>query len=431
MIAKVSGPRRPKEQLTDVELRLFLEELCSELCRFHHIAETGRLPEEFLIEREVPLAAELYADLHIQGPGVPPYFVEIKYGMTTAEILARLSAKYAAKHLVSHPVLSTVQRLVVVLARQDSKDEELLARLQQAVSPTLRVEIWDEQHLLSLVQQHLHIERQEITAETLLDIRDASSRVKGFHAFGGVPFDRYENDALREQLLWRFAYWRLRQLRENHDLLPRQILPPGEYAQVAVVIADLCSFSSFVRDSPDDRVVRESLTSFFSKARYEVVHRGGMLENFVGDQILALFGIPDQRPGYIEDALAAAKALQRVGTAVSENWQRQIDRVQPSTGIHIGVAFGDINIMPLRPSSRTHTTAIADVINVGARLMNIAGPGEMLVSNSFFLHLRPESRSGFVAMEPQEARNVGRLKAWRHGPDQPTAFSVGTGTVSH
>jgi len=409
------------EQLTDVELRLFLEELCSDLCRFRHIADTGRLPEEFVIERELPIAPQLYADLYISGPGIAPYFVEIKYGMPTPEIVARLSAKYAAQHIATHAALSSAQRLVVVLDRQSRREGDLLAKLQAAISPTLEVELWDEPLLLSLVQRHLRIDRHEITPETLLDIREASARMKGFHAFGGAPIESYENDALREQLLWRFAHWRLRQLRERQGLLPRQILPPGQYRQVAVVIADLCSFSSFVRDTPDERVVRESLTSFFSKSRYEVVHRGGMLEAFVGDQILALFGIPDRQAGYIEDALGAAKALQRVGTAVSENWQRQIDRVQPSTGMHIGVAFGDIQIMPLRPSSRTHTTAIADVINVAARLMNTAGAGEIIVSNSFYLHLRPESRAGFVAMEPQEARNVGRLKAWRHGFSSPAS----------
>ncbi len=406
----------PEESLTDVELRLFLEELCSDLCRFRHVTETGQPPEAFGIEREIPIAPHVYADLHVRGPEIDPYFIEIKNGMPTQEIVQRLSAKYAARNLESHPDLLSTRRLVVVLDRKGRSESqaELVSQFQRAVAQGITVELWDEQMLLALTEKHLRLVRHEITAESLLDIRDACSRVSGFHAFGGSSLDGYENDPLREQLLWRFAYWRLRQIREATGVLPRQILPPGHYRQVAVVIADLCSFSSFVRDSPDDRVVRESLTSFFSKARYEVVHRGGMLENFVGDQILALFGIPDRRPDYIEDALGAAKALQRIGSAVSENWQRQIDRVQPSTGMHIGVAFGDIQIMPLRPASRTHTTAIADVINVAARLMNAAAAGEIVVSNSFYLHLRPQSRIGFAAMEPQDGRNVGRLKAWRH-----------------
>ena len=165
-------------------------------------------------------------------------------------------------------------------------------------------------------------------------------------------------------------------------------------------------------------MLRHCLSSLYSKARDEVINRGGMLENFVGDQILALFGLPDRMPGYLDSALGAAKALLRVGEAVSQNWQRKIDREQPSSGMHVGVAYGEVQIMPLRPSSRSHTTAIADVINVAARLMNVAGPGEIVVTNSLYLQLQPESRAGFSEMEPQDGRNVGRLRAWRYTQQQ-------------
>jgi len=405
---------RDGQPLTSVELRLFLEELCTDLCRFRHVAETGRVPEDFAVEREVPLGSERYADLLVEGPNVPPYLVEIKYGMATADVLARLAVKYGPQMFSEDGPVARARRLVVVVDGEGRGEPHLRDKIQRVVSPQLVVELWDEPTLLAQIHQYFHISRSTISEQSLLDIREAVARVKGYHAFAEGPFEEFSIDALKEQLLWRFSYWRLRQIREAEGLLARQIVQPGHYREVAVVIADLCSFSSFVRDSPDDRVVRESLTSFFSKARYEVVNRGGMLENFVGDQILALFGVPDRRSGYIEDAFATAKALQSVGTAVSENWQRQIDRVQPSTGMHIGVAFGDIQIMPLRPSSRTHTTAIADVINVAARLMNAAGSGEIVVSNSFYLHLEPTSRGGFKAMEPQEARNVGRIKSWRY-----------------
>jgi adenylate cyclase len=44
-----------------------------------------------------------------------------------------------------------------------------------------------------------------------------------------------------------------------------------------VLLADLCSFSSYVRDTADETIVRESLTAFYSKARYQIINSGGML----------------------------------------------------------------------------------------------------------------------------------------------------------
>ena len=213
--------------------------------------------------------------------------------------------------------------------------------------------------------------------------------------------------------MWQFGFWKLRQLRDAQKLGPREILPPGLYRGVVVLLADLCAFSSYVRDTPDDRIVRECLTSFYSKARYQILNNGGMLQQFVGDEVIGLFGIPDHSAGFAEDALETAKALLSIGKSVSHQWQRQIDRVQSSGGVHVGVAVGDMQIISLRPFGRTHVGAIGDCINVAARLMATAGPGEIVVSNSFLQALDEDSRAGFQEIEPVEGRNVGRIMAWK------------------
>lgn len=415
----------PTEPLTTQDLRLFLEELCCELCRFLHMTDDGLPPEALSIEREYPLGDGAFADVRVaraDGTGVP-YFVEVKWGVPDDELLSRLSLKYGRA-----TAMQGAGRLVVVLDTAGRGDRDtLLGRIRAALPPSLVVELWDEEQLLTRVRRLFHIHATRIDEQTLLDMREAVARVTARYAFeddhGGEDPNAATTgvaiDALREQLLWRFAFWRLRQIRGQRSLHPRQFLPPGTYRGVAVVIADLCSFSSYVRDTPDDTIVRDSLTSFYSKARYEVVNRGGMIENFVGDQVLALFGVPDRCPGYIDHALQASRALLSVGEAVSDFWQRQLDRQQPSAGMHIGVAYGDLQIVALRPSSRTHSTAIADVINVAARLMNMAGPGEVLVANSFYKQLSAGARAPFQPIAPQDARNVGRLRAYRLPPPSP------------
>ena len=424
--------------LTTQELRLFLEELCCDLCRFRHMQDEHLPPEALRIEREYALATGgPYADVHVSPlpgcAGPTPYFIEIKFGVADDELLGRLRLKYG-RSLPGHP---PANRLIVVLDLQNRSDAPgLLRAIREAVVPSLSVEFWDESRLLAEVNSLFGVHAPAIDEDHLLDMRDAIQRQMAHYAFGppegsassvsgcgsGPLLARAPApplDAVKEQLLWRFAFWRIRQIRQASGLSPREILPPGTYSGVAVVIADLCSFSSYVRDTPEDPIVRDSLTSFYSKARYEVVNRGGMVENFVGDQILALFGVPDRCPGYIEHALQAAQALLSVGEAVSDYWQRQIDRQQPSSGMHIGVAYGDLQIVALRPSCRANSTAIADVINVAARLMNMAGPGEVLVANSFYKQLSTPTRAALQPIAPQDARNVGRLRAWRLPAAQP------------
>ena len=150
-----------------------------------------------------------------------------------------------------------------------------------------------------------------------------------------------------------------------------------------------------------------------SKARYQVLNSGGMLYQFLGDGVVALFGLLEQPPGYVDAALECASALLDIGRSVSNEWQRRIDRLQSAGGCHIGMAIGDLNIVSLRPLSRTHVGAIADSINTAARLSSAAGPDEIVVANALFQALAAESQSRFAEMEPVEARNVGRLRAWK------------------
>src|SRR5207237_6542878 len=119
------------------------------------------------------------------------------------------------------------------------------------------------------------------------------------------------------------------------------------------------------------------------------------------------FGVPDRGADFEEGALRAARSLVNIGNSVSNHWQRHIDRVQGSGGLHIGMAIGDLQMVSLRPFSRTHMGAIGDPINVAARLMAVAGSGELAVTNTLYQAIPEEARGRFIEVEPVEARHVG------------------------
>jgi hypothetical protein len=63
------------------ELRLFLEELVCNICRFIHVAENGVTPQNVWIRQEVNLGApNAFADIFVRVPGHSSYFVEVDYG---------------------------------------------------------------------------------------------------------------------------------------------------------------------------------------------------------------------------------------------------------------------------------------------------------------------------------------------------------------
>lgn len=393
------------------ELRLFIEDICCDLCLFDDALQGDACSGGIRVDREFHLGApSTFADIRIAPAGAAPYFIEVKVGYSDAALVRHLARKYS----IDTPQVNEADKVVLVVDAEDRpRWNEVEAALRAQFNPRLQLEVFDESSLQAAVLERLGVNVGAITEQQLLDVRDRIESALGFQAFGGESIDSYRNDPLRAELLWHLGASRLCELRARGRKTAREILPPKLYRGVAVLMADLSSFSSFVRDTPDPDVIRESLTNFYTKSRYKIVNGGGMLYQFVGDAVIGFFGVPEASASPIDDCLDAARALLDIGHSVSDHWQRQIDRVQPMGGAHIGLTIGDVEVLSLRPFSRTRIGAVSDSINMAARLLSAADAGQIVVSNSFYHKLDMDRQRDFVELKPLDARNVGRIKAWK------------------
>lgn len=397
--------QRPSESYLR-ELRLFLEGVCCNVCRFLHTHQDKVAPQDIRITQESWLGeCDRFADIRVEVKGRAPYFIEVKYGYPPSEILTSVTRKYGPGSRLG----GATKIVLVVDGEAGAMWPELAPQIQLKLQPGLQLEMWDEAKLLAMIREHFGVSIETICGERALDLRAAVESAEGKYAFG----ESWTGDELQRALMWHCGFWRLQQLRAAGRLNPRTILPPGLYPAVVVVMADLCGFSGYVRDTRSDDVIRHCLTSFYAKARYEILNTGGMTYQFVGDEVIGLYGIPDRTEGYMESVLECARALADIGNSMSHEWQRQIDRVQNVRGIHIGIALGDMQIVSLRPFSRAHLGGIGEVINMAARLLAEAGPSEIMASNSYYQALKADCRSAFTESQAVEAKNMGRIQAWK------------------
>lgn len=398
------------------QLRLFLEEICCEICRFQVVGHHDLGAEGVQISREVDLGVPgAFADVVVRSPGRPPFFVEVKYGYASDRMVEHFIRKYQQPS----PSVPDAERIIVVVDRADRSDwTQLEARLRQVTNPALKLKFWDETRLQELVAQCFGVKLGAMSNDGLNELRNDIDDIKWRWAFG----ERHVESPLKTSLLWHFGYSRLLQLHKVHKFAPEQILPPRRFRNAVVLLADLSSFSSFVRDTRDDEVMRNALTTFYSNSRYAVINTGGMMVQFVGDEVLALFGVPDVQDGYVQRALECARSLLQIGSSVSNRWQREIDRIQPSGGVHIGMAMGDIQSVLYRPFCRSHVGIVGDAVNLAARLLSQAATNEIVVSNTYFQTMPDRDQFGFQEMEPLEAKNVGLIKAWKL--EQQSSYST-------
>ncbi|HVG80380.1 MAG TPA: adenylate/guanylate cyclase domain-containing protein, partial [Patescibacteria group bacterium] len=146
------------------------------------------------------------------------------------------------------------------------------------------------------------------------------------------------------------------------DVLAERDEPLGRVRRqaVGVLFADLVGFTTLAEDMTPEEVMA-MLRAFHGRMEDEVFRHGGCLEKFIGDALLATFGVPDVGPRDATDALACARGM--LAALAAWNRQRKAAGLSPLTmgvGLHYGpVVLGDIG------SERSMAFAtVGDTINV-------------------------------------------------------------------
>jgi adenylate cyclase len=171
--------------------------------------------------------------------------------------------------------------------------------------------------------------------------------------------------------------------------------PTTERRRVRVVFADLVGFSTLA-EHLDPENLNALVTETLRELTAEVERRGGTVENFAGDSLVAIFGAPQAHEDDPERAVNAAVAIRDAVAHRSEATPTPLRvRVGVNSGLVVAGATGD----------GRQTGVLGDAVNIAARLQQAAGPGEVLVAASVWRRVR----------EHYEAQHIGLLEVKGRG----------------
>jgi class 3 adenylate cyclase len=188
-----------------------------------------------------------------------------------------------------------------------------------------------------------------------------------------------------------------------------QLAPPAAAEEVrktvTIVFCDLKGSTS-LGERLDSESLREVLSVYFAAMRKVLERHGGTVEKYIGDAIMAVFGLPRLHE---DDALRAVRAAFEMKTALRDlNVQIEATwgvRLENRTGVNTGeVVAGD--------TSTGQRLATGDTVNVAARLEQAAPDGEILVGDSTYRLTRDAVL--VEAVEPLELKGKSdRVPAYR------------------
>jgi adenylate cyclase len=157
----------------------------------------------------------------------------------------------------------------------------------------------------------------------------------------------------------------------------------GAKRRVAILFSDIRGFTSLSeRMSPDE--IASLLTSYFTEMVEIVFEHGGMLDKFIGDALMALWGAPLARADDADRATQAALAMQR---RLEQLNRESAAQGRQSLEVGIGLDVGDVFAGNIGSERRLEYTVIGDAVNTAARLCSEASPGEVLISECLYRSL--------------------------------------------
>ena len=142
--------------------------------------------------------------------------------------------------------------------------------------------------------------------------------------------------------------------------------------EVSVLFADLAGYTSFA-DRRDPHEVTEMLNTYFEVAIPRIVsEEEGLIDQLIGDAIMATWGTRGDQPDHAERAVRAAAALQAETTRIADehpDWPR----------FRVAVNSGEALVGVVGAESGKSYTVVGDTVNVAARLEGRAPPGGVVV----------------------------------------------------
>ncbi len=151
--------------------------------------------------------------------------------------------------------------------------------------------------------------------------------------------------------------------------------PVSERRTTTVLFADLVSFTTY-SEGRDPEEVRELLSAYFAMARTVVGRYGGTIEKFIGDAVMAVWGVPVSHEDDAERAVRAGLDLVTELAALGES------SGAPGLSMRVGIVTGSVAVT----LGATNEGMVAgDAVNTAARVQTAAEPGSVWVD--------PETRS--------------------------------------
>ncbi|MDR3623778.1 MAG: adenylate/guanylate cyclase domain-containing protein [Chlamydiales bacterium] len=141
----------------------------------------------------------------------------------------------------------------------------------------------------------------------------------------------------------------------------------GEKKNITVLFVDIVSFTSFSETFPAD-ITMSLLGEYLSSMNEQIESTGGIVDKYIGDGLMALWGAPKTLDNHALCACRAALKMKKKLLALQQKWQKE---GKPELRHRMGINTGNAIVGNIGSDTKVEYTAIGGIVNLASRLESI------------------------------------------------------------
>jgi adenylate cyclase len=207
----------------------------------------------------------------------------------------------------------------------------------------------------------------------------------------------------RDKLKATFSKFHSKEIAQK--ILSGEIRLGGERKLATIFFSDIRDFTTMSEKMNPDEVL-SLLNEYMTEMVNIINQRNGVVDKYVGDAIMALWGVPNSTANDAENAVTAALEMRKALNALNE---KRRNRNQPEIRIGIGIHTGEVLAGNMGSNERLEYTVLGDNVNQASRIesANKELSSDILISDTTYALVRDK---GFVVGPPVEIKVKGKAK---------------------
>jgi adenylate cyclase len=182
----------------------------------------------------------------------------------------------------------------------------------------------------------------------------------------------------------------------------------GEKKEVSILFSDLRDFTPMTEQN-DPKLVIQIMNAYFKEMAEAIKEQGGLVLQFIGDEIYAVFGAPVYRQNHAAKAFRAGLEMRRRLTALNRQFEQ---RGWPTLRHGIGIHTGEALAANIGSPDRLSYLLVGDTINLASRLQALTKQvgTDMIISATTHAQLNPDDRDAIGLKQLQNISVKGKSK---------------------